>query len=102
MIIYEASFTGLVRTIIVIVLAILIIRLISRIILPFVLRYLGKKASEKASEHMRNQFNQREDSGGRVIKDDGNIRVEYMNKKRNKNDNDDDDGEYVDYEEVPK
>lgn len=98
--IYEASFTGLVRTIIIIVLAVMVIRLISRVVLPWLLKYLGKKASEKAADHMRNQYQQRRDSGGRVIKDDGNVRVEYLNKKSGNKNSGDDDGEYVDYEEV--
>ncbi len=100
MMIYEASFTGLVRTIIIIVLAILVIRLISRIVLPWLIKILGKKMSEKAADHMRNRYEQHRDARGRVIKDDGNVRVEYLDKKKGSKNHDDDDGEYVDYEEV--
>ncbi len=93
----EASLTGLLRTIAIIVIVIFVLRLLARIFMPVIM----KSQMEKMQQHMRNQanFQQQQQQQNEKVKQEGDVTIEYIKKKKNQQSSDNDD-DYVDYEVI--
>lgn len=85
--IYEASFSGVLRIIFWILVFSFIIRLIARMALPYVM----KKAGEQMQENIR-----RQQEAQRPSRREGDVIIESGKKRPSK----DDSGEYTDYVEI--
>mgnify|MGYP000371483281 CR=1 FL=1 len=86
-----ASFTGLVKTILILMLVYYGIKIFSRIFAPALMRYVAKKAEKQFSQ----QFNQNQSS--EPSKPEGETVIDKMPQSKSSNKNV---GEYVDYEEI--
>lgn len=89
--IYEASGTGLLKTIFYIIVIYYALKFIGRVVLPIVLGLIVKKAADKMQSQYQQQFQQDHRSEGEVIVE--NVKSKKGTKKA-------DDSEYVDYEEI--
>ena len=86
-----ASFTGLLKTILIIMLVYYGIKILSRIFAPALLRYVTKKAEKQFGQQF-NQYNRQEPQ-----KNEGETVIDKMPKGKTSNKTV---GEYVDYEEI--
>lgn len=88
-----ASFTGLMRTILIILLIFYGIKILSRLFAPYLMKYLSKKVEQKFGQQFGNyqQPNQSSAKAGEVTID----KMPQQQPKSNKTV-----GEYVDYEEI--
>ena len=94
--IQEASITGVIRTIAIIVLIYYTFKIIRIYVLPLLLKYFFKKVEKNMQQQYSNARPQ-----GRVVKDDGKVKITVNPTQQHKSttsstDND----EYVDFEEV--
>lgn len=88
MIFYEASFTGVIRIILWILVISFIIRLIARLALPVVIKKAEQNMRQRAEEFRRQHDAQRPEGDVKIVN------------KETKNNNKNSDGEYVDYIEI--
>ncbi|CAH8285516.1 uncharacterized protein DUF4834 [Mariniflexile fucanivorans] len=86
----QASVTGLLRVILIILLIYYGLKILSRLFAPLLLKFLAKKAEEKFG----GQFNQRSQQ---QPKKEGEVTIDKMPNTKTSNK---DVGEYVDYEEI--
>jgi hypothetical protein len=88
-----ASFTGFLRTLLIILLVYYGIKILSRIFAPFMIRYMSKKMQERFGGHFQQQQNKSEPKHkeGETVID----KVPKQDTSSNKNV-----GEYIDYEEI--
>lgn len=87
----EASFTGLFRLIMIILIVYFVYSLLVRIIIPSVMR--------KTVQNFQKQFfEENPEAKESMKKKEGEVSIKYVNKEKDKKDVDDDD--YVDYEEI--
>ncbi|WP_104733879.1 DUF4834 family protein [Hanstruepera ponticola] len=86
-----ASFTGLLKTILIIMLVYYGIKILSRIFAPALMRYVAKKAEKQFGQ----QFNQ--NKRPESPKKEGETVIDKMPQSKTSNKNV---GEYVDYEEI--
>lgn len=91
----EASFTGLLRVIVIFLIIYIAIRFIRRVILPMLMKQQVNKAQEQYYERMKQQQrkHKKRDDGEYIYKDGVKIKID-------KNKGKDKDGEYTDYEIV--
>jgi len=89
---HYASATGLLRTILIILLIYYGIKIISRIFGPLLVKYVAKKASERFG----GQFNY-QDQREEAPKKEGEVTIDKVPKTKSSNK---DIGDYVDYEEI--
>ncbi|MBP0902511.1 DUF4834 family protein [Mariniflexile gromovii] len=87
----QASVTGFVRTILIILLIYYGLKILSRLFAPLLLKYIAKKAEEKFG----GQFQQRPPQ--QQPKKEGEVTIDKMPNTKTSNK---DVGEYVDYEEI--
>ncbi|MFV0540284.1 MAG: DUF4834 family protein [Aestuariibaculum sp.] len=87
----QASFTGFLRTILIILLIYFGIRILSRILKPLLANYIVKKAEEKFGGQF-GQYQKQE-----PLRKEGEVTIDKMPNKKASNK---DVGEYVDYEEI--
>jgi len=87
-----ASFTGLIRTILILILIWYAVKILSRLFAPVLMRFVAKKAEERFGQ----QFNQQQKQPPQ--QKEGEITIDKA-PKQNKTSNKDV-GEYVDYEEI--
>ena len=90
----QASLTGLVRMILIILLIYYGVKILSRLFGPLLLKYVTKKAEEKFGGQF-GQFQQRPQE--KNIKKEGEVTIDKMPNTKSTNK---DVGEYVDYEEI--
>ena len=90
---YEASFSEVLRVVLIVLLIYFGFKIIIRWFGPLLLRYILRKVGKKFEEKF-NQF----DTSGRSKKKEGDVTIEKKPKNRKKSNNDV--GEYVDYEEI--
>jgi hypothetical protein len=91
-----ASITGLVKTILIILLVWYGVKILSRLFAPFLVKYVAKKAEQKFGQQF-GQFQQQQQQQS-TRKKEGEISIDKMpnqGKPSNKNV-----GEYVDFEEI--
>lgn len=91
-----ASITGLVKTILIILLVWYGVKILSRLFAPYLVKYVAKKAEQKFGQQF-GQFQQQQQQQN-TRKKEGEISIDKMpnqGKSSNKNV-----GEYVDFEEV--
>ena len=86
----EASFTGVLKVILIILLVYYGLKILTRIFAPVLLRYVSKKAGEKFQQ----QFNQYQHKTNQY---EGEVTID---KKPNRKSSNKDVGEYIDYEEI--
>ncbi|SDS45757.1 protein of unknown function [Formosa sp. Hel1_31_208] len=88
----EASLTGFLRTILIILLVYYGIKILSRIFAPYLVRYMSKKMQEKFGGQFQQQQDPRpQHKEGETVIDKVPNRDSSSNKKV---------GEYIDYEEI--
>ncbi|MEM9050933.1 MAG: hypothetical protein AAGC47_02670 [Bacteroidota bacterium] len=87
MIIEEASLTGVFRTILIILAIYFLVRILGRLLMPFMNG--GKTASRQGGRPSR-ENNRKE----------GDVTVEYTDKKKGKRRTDSGEGDYIDFEEL--
>ena len=87
-----ASFTGFVRTILILLLIYYGFRILSRLLAPYILRYLSKKTQERFNRQFNNYQQQQEPR-----KKEGEVSIDKVPQKKTGGK---DVGEYVDYEEI--
>lgn len=85
----QASFVGIIRTLLIIMLIWYGIKIISRLLAPYLLRFVAKKAEQKFGKQQQRAEPQQKE--GEISID----KTPNQNKTSNKNV-----GEYVDYEEI--
>ena len=88
-----ASFIGLVKTILIILLIWYGIKILSRLFAPYLMRFVAKKAEQRFGQQFKQQQNKQQSQ-----QKDGETTIDKtpkQNKTSNKNV-----GEYVDYEEI--
>ena len=91
---HYASFTGFIRTILIIMLVYYGIKILSRLLAPYLMRYLSKKAQQRFGQ----QFGNHRQQSQQPPRKEGEVSIDKMpqqSKSSNK-----DVGEYVDYEEI--
>ena len=89
-----ASFTGLVKTIVIIMLVWYGVKILSRIFAPYLAKYVMKKAEKRFGQqfgNFQNQTQQKQHKEGETVID----KMPNQNAPSNKNV-----GEYIDYEEI--
>jgi len=87
----EASFTGLFRLIMIILIVYFVFSFLVRVIIPSVMR--------KTVQNFQKQFFEENSQAKESMKKkEGEVSIKYVNKEKDKKDVDDDD--YVDYEEI--
>lgn len=91
----HASFTGLIKTILIILLVWYGIKILSRLFAPALMRYVAKKAEAKFGEQFGQQFNQKKQQ--QPPKKEGETVIDKVPQSNTSNKNV---GEYVDYEEI--
>ncbi|WP_242093381.1 DUF4834 family protein [Aestuariivivens sediminicola] len=90
----EASVTGFVRTLLIILLIYFGIKIIGRLLTPFLMKYVSKKAEQRFGD----QFGQFQNRGQREKPaKEGEVTIDKMPKTKASNK---DVGDYVDYEEI--
>ena len=89
----HASATGILRTILIILLVYYGLKIISRIFAPVLIKYFAKKASERFG----GQFNTHQTQHKDTARKEGEITIDRMPNTKTSNK---DVGEYVDYEEI--
>ncbi|AJR04301.1 DUF4834 family protein [Siansivirga zeaxanthinifaciens] len=90
----QASLTGLVRMILIILLIYYGVKILSRLFGPLLLKYIAKKAEQKFGAQF-GQFQQRPHE--KNVKKEGEVTIDKMPNMKTSNK---DVGEYVDYEEI--
>ena len=90
----QASLTGLVRMILIILLIYYGVKILSRLFGPLLLKYIAKKAEQKFGAQF-GQFQQRPQE--KNAKKEGEVTIDKMPNMKTSNK---DVGEYVDYEEI--
>lgn len=90
----EASATGFIRTILIILLIYYGLKILSRLFAPLLLKYIAKKAEEKFGGQF-GQFQQQ--TRQETHKKEGEVTIDKMPNRKTSNK---DVGEYVDYEEI--
>lgn len=85
-----ASFQGLIKMILIILLVYFGLKILSRLFAPFLVKYVAKKAEQKFGEAFQNQQHQTEQR-------EGEITIDKVPKRKETNK---DVGDYVDYEEI--
>ncbi|MGY0392551.1 DUF4834 family protein [Bizionia sp. KMM 8389] len=90
-----ASFTGLIKTILIIALVWYGIKILSRLFAPALMRFVAKKAEQKFGEQFGQQFNQAKQQ--QSSKNEGETVIDKVPQSNTSNKNV---GEYVDYEEI--
>ena len=88
-----ASATGVLRTLLIILLVYYVIKIVSRIFGPALVKYAAKKASERFG----GQFNSHQDRQKEPSKKEGEVTIDKIPNTKTSNK---DVGEYVDYEEI--
>ena len=92
---YEASFSEVIRVILIVLLIYFGLKLIIRWFVPMLVRYIVRKVGKQFEK----KFNQYErPDRGRNRKKEGEVTIEKKPKNRRKSNNDV--GEYIDYEEI--
>lgn len=89
-----ASFTGFLRTILIILLIYYGLKILMRIFAPFLVRYMSKKMQERFGD----QFQQQQHTNGRNRPKEGETVIDKMPNKAKTSDKKV--GEYIDYEEI--
>ncbi len=90
---YEASFSEVIRVVLIILLIYFGLKLIIRWFGPLLLKYILRKVGKKFEQNF-NQY----DPSGRKKKKEGEVTIEKKPKNNSKSNNDV--GEYIDYEEI--
>lgn len=93
----HASFYGVFRTILIILLVWYGIKILSRFFAPALMRYVAKKAEAKFGAQFGQQFNQRQQQQQQSTKKEGETVIDKVPQSNTSNKNV---GEYVDYEEI--
>lgn len=88
-----ASFIGLMRTILIILLIYYGLKILSRIFAPYILKYLSKKVEKRFGEQFGEQFNNQQYKSQK----EGEVTIDKMPNQTQSNKKV---GEYVDYEEI--
>ncbi|MBD0833587.1 DUF4834 family protein [Aestuariibaculum sediminum] len=91
--IQQASVSGVIRMILIIILVYYGIKIISRLLTPFLIKYVSKKAEERFGGQFGG-FQQRKQE---PAKKEGEVTIDKMPNTKSTNK---DVGEYVDYEEI--
>lgn len=91
--IQEASVTGLIRIILIIMLIYYGIKIVSRLLTPFLIKYVSKKAEERFGAGFGPQANRSQEAS----KKEGEVTIDKMPNRKSSNKQV---GEYVDYEEI--
>lgn len=91
---YEASFSEVIRVILIVLLIYFGFKLIIRWFGPILLRYVLRRVGKKFGQQFEQQFN----SSGKS-QQEGEVTIEKKPKNKRKSRNDDV-GEYIDYEEI--
>ena len=89
-----ASFTGFLRTILIILLIYYGLKILMRIFAPFLVRYMSKKMQERFGD----QFQQQQHANDRNRPKEGETVIDKMPNKAKTSDKKV--GEYIDYEEI--
>jgi hypothetical protein len=93
LIIYEASFSGLFRLLLILTVVYAVYKIITRLIVPALMKKYIKNFQQRYTEQNQYQRN------SPVQKKEGEVSITFVDKDKNKARNPDD-GEYVDYEEI--
>ncbi|HZW63878.1 MAG TPA: DUF4834 family protein [Flavobacteriaceae bacterium] len=88
-----ASFTGVLKTILIILLIYYGIRIVTRFFAPFILKYLSKKVEKRFGQQFGNPYRDEQTTS----KKEGEVSIDKMPQQSKSNKNV---GEYVDYEEI--
>ena len=88
-----ASFIGLMRTILIILLIYYGLKILSRLLAPYILKHLSKKVEKRFGQQFGDQFRNQQASP----KKEGEVSIDKMPKQPQTNKKV---GEYVDYEEI--
>lgn len=90
---HEASFTGLLKTILIIILVYYTLKLLARIFAPFLFKYAAKKFEQKFGNgyNQTSQGSDKNQKEGETVIDS----IPNQHQKSNKNV-----GEYIDFEEI--
>ena len=86
-----ASFTGVIKTILIIFLVYYGIKILSRLFAPALLKYVTKKAEKQFGQQFNTNYRQEQ------TKQEGEVSIDKMPNAKSSNKNV---GEYVDYEEI--
>ncbi len=86
-----ASATGLLRTVLIILVIYYVIKVLARLFSPFLIKFVAKKAEERFGGQFGNQQRQE------PTKKEGEITIDKMPKTKSTNKNV---GDYIDYEEI--
>ncbi|MCB0402064.1 MAG: DUF4834 family protein [Flavobacteriales bacterium] len=98
MILHEASFVGLVRTIAIIFIIVYALRLLSRYVFPFLLkRWVNKKMSEFQNQ-AQTQFREQQKAQQFAKEHEGEVKIK--SRGNNNKPETDEIGDFVDFEEV--
>jgi hypothetical protein len=90
---HEASFTGLLKTILIIILVYYTLKLLARIFAPFLFKYAAKKFEQKFG----NGYNYNSQSTEKTQKEGETVIESMPNQQQKSNKNV---GEYIDFEEI--
>jgi len=93
LIIYEASFSGLFRLLLILTVVYAVYKIITRLIVPALMKKYIKDFQQRYTEQNQQQRN------SSAQKKEGEVSITFVDKDKNKSRNPDD-GEYVDYEEI--
>ena len=93
LIIYEASFSGLFRLLLILTVVYAVYKIITRLIVPALMKKYIKDFQQRYTEQNQQQRN------SQAQKKEGEVSITFVDKDKNKVHNPDD-GEYVDYEEI--
>jgi len=93
LIIYEASFSGLFRLLLILTVVYAVYKIITRLIVPALMKKYIKDFQQRYTEQNQQQRN------SPAQKKEGEVSITFVDKDKNKARNPDD-GEYVDYEEI--
>lgn len=91
---HEASFSEVIRVILIVLLIYFGLKLIFRWFGPILLRYILRRVGKKFGQQFDQQFN-----SSRKPRNEGEVTIEKKPRKKRKSKNDDV-GEYIDYEEI--
>ncbi|MCL6218531.1 DUF4834 family protein [Zunongwangia pacifica] len=96
---FQADFSGVIRTILIVLLVYFGFKIILRYFGPMLLKYAMKKMGRKFEQQFNQQFNGAQQSAQQHnINKEGNVSIDK--KPRNRRKSNKEVGEYIDYEEI--
>ncbi|WP_445733619.1 DUF4834 family protein [Mariniflexile sp.] len=93
----QASVTGFVRIVLIIIVIYYGVKVLSRLFAPLLIKYVAKKAEQKFGGHSDSYGNQQRPQQQQQPKKEGEVTIDKMPNTKTSNK---DVGEYVDYEEI--